>query len=504
MALYDFTIYSIIERNAKLLPEHTALIWEDQSITHKAFKERVNRLASGLLEGGIKKGDRLGVLAQNSIEYFTLYGAAAQIGAVMVPINWRFSPKEIGYILADTTPRFIFADPEFHPAINDLAPNLNFIEAYFSMFEGRGKFQPFEFLMKRNETRDKIQIASDDSFVIIYTAAVTGKPRGAVLSHGNLITANTEYLMFMDIQERDVHLAFLPLYHIACLGMAMAVLHAGGKNIIMSKFDKNTALENIEKEGVTLFANFPPILSNLLEEAEVSSRDLSSLRWVMGIEQPDIIEKLEKATNSRFVLGYGQTEVSGVVSLGVFSEKPGSAGKPGLLIEMKLVDEYDREVDIGKVGEIAVRGPGVFKGYWQLEEETKYTFRNEWHHTGDLGRFDHEGYLWYEGRTPEKELIKPGGENVYPAEVEAIILEHPSIKEVCIIGVPDSEWGEAIKAVCVLKSGQSVADKDLIEFVGARISRYKKPKFVDFVQDLPKASGGAIDREKIKTDFGAA
>ena len=190
------------------------------------------------------------------------------------------------------------------------------------------------------------------------------------------------------------------------------------------------------------------------------------------------------------------------VSGGPSDEKPGSAGKPSLLARVALFDDYDEEVPVGSPGEICVRGPAVFLGYWNLADDTAYTFRNGWHHTGDIGRFDEDGYLWYVKRKAEKELIKPGGENVYPAEVEKVILTHAAVKEVSVIGVPDQKWGEAVKAVCSLKAGQTLVAEELIEYVASKIARYKKPQQVVFVDTLPKTAEGEIDRDQVKKDHG--
>jgi long-chain acyl-CoA synthetase len=185
------------------------------------------------------------------------------------------------------------------------------------------------------------------------------------------------------------------------------------------------------------------------------------------------------------------------------SERPGSAGRPGPLVDLKIVDEFDREVEMGKPGEILIRGPLVFQGYWDEVELTKYTFREGWHHTGDMGRLDEEGFLWFVGRKAEKELIKPGGENVYPVEVEKIILEHPYIQEVSVIGVPDPKFGEGIKAICVLKPNAKLTEQELIDFVAGKIARYKKPGYVDFVTALPKRGDGSIDRIAVKAMYGS-
>ena len=218
----------------------------------------------------------------------------------------------------------------------------------------------------------------------------------------------------------------------------------------------------------------------------------------------ETIRRLEKETGARFWSSYGQTETSGLVSIARYSERPGSAGRPGFVADVGIMDESGRQLGPGTPGEIVVRGPLVFRGYWKMDKDNAYTFRGGWHHTGDMGHFDEDGYLWYSGRLPEKELIKPGGENVYPTEVEESILTHPSIKEVSVIGVRDARWGEAIKAVCVLRSSASLAPSELIEFVGSRIARFKKPQYVVFVPELPKRDDGSIDRAKVKVCYGNA
>jgi long-chain acyl-CoA synthetase len=235
-----------------------------------------------------------------------------------------------------------------------------------------------------------------------------------------------------------------------------------------------------------------------MDEALSGGSNLTSLKHVVGIEAPDTIKRFQETFHGQFWLAYGQTETMGLTCLFVDPEKAGSAGKPGLLTQIRIVDEYDREVESGKEGEILVRGPLVFQGYWKQEDLTRYTFREGWHHTGDIGRLDKEGSLWFFGRKVEKELIKPGGENVYPAEVEKAILEHPAVEKVVVFGVTDPKWGEAIKAVCQLKVGQSLESQELIDFVAHRIARYKKPHHVTFAEELPLCKDGTPDRAKVK------
>jgi acyl-CoA synthetase (AMP-forming)/AMP-acid ligase II len=345
-------------------------------------------------------------------------------------------------------------------------------------------------------------VTSDMPFCLIYTAAMGGKPRGAVLTHGNIVTANLQTLATMSLTHKDAYLNLLPLFHITGLNLCFAVMHAGGKNVILPKFDAENALILTQRENVTVMGSFPPMLANLEQAMDKGAPKPASLRSVLGLDAPDTIARFEAKTGAVFWMLYGQTETSGMVTFSPASEKPGSAGRQGMMIRMAVVDAEDRPLPTGEIGEIVVQGPLVFQGFWNLEADTRAVFRNGRHHTGDNGCMDEDGYLWFKGRKPEKELIKPGGENVYPAEVEKVILEHPDVAEVSVIGVPDPKFGEGIKAVCVLKSGAHLTSEALIHFVGKRIARYKKPRYVDFVPELPKKPDGTIDRDKVKASHG--
>jgi len=225
---------------------------------------------------------------------------------------------------------------------------------------------------------------------------------------------------------------------------------------------------------------------------------------VMGLDTPETIEKYQQVTGGTFYCIYGQTETTGLVTLGLYNDRPGSAGKVTQLGEVRLVDDYDRPVPAGQVGEITMKGPLIFKGYWNLPTDNEFTFRDGWHHTGDLGRFDDDGFLWYAGRKAEKELIKPGGENVYPAEVEKVILQHPAVDKTVVFGVPDPKWKEGIKAVCLLKAGENLEPQELVKFVGGRIASYKKPQYVEFIDDFSLLEDGSPDRAKIKELYGGS
>ena len=500
MGLYDFTFYDLISRNAATFGDKEAWFEVDngQTLTFSQYKEKVDCLACGLQNAGVRKGDRIGAVGKNSLEYFLLYGAAAALGAVMLPINWRLSADEVGYNLNDCKPRLLFADEEFEQNINGLKDNLPSVEQYFNLGPGGGTFSDFNGLLGQGSDFDRPEVATDDGFVIIHTAAVAGRPRGALLSHGNVLCADMHFGYFFNLTPKDAHLNILPLFHVGGLFMVTSSFHGGVVNVNMSKFDATTAVEMIEKKKISMMFTFAPILSSVLEAHEKTGKDISTVRISAGLDTPETIEKYQEITGGTFYCMYGQTETSCVATFGAYNDRPGSAGKTLPLAEVRLVDDYDRPVPVGQVGEITMKGPMVFKGYWNLPEDNAYTFREGWHHTGDQGRFDEDGFLWYAGRKAEKELIKPGGENVYPAEVEKVVLEHPAVEKTVVFGVPDPKWKEGIKAVCQLKEGASLEAKELVDFVGERIARYKKPQYVEFVTDFPILEDGSIDRAKVK------
>lgn len=501
MGLYDYTLYSVIKRNARVNANRICLVLGTQKITFTQFLEKVDRLSCGLLDAGLKRGDRIGVLGYNSLEYLYLYGAAAKTGTILIPINWRLDSEEIKYIISDGTPKTLFVSSEFQDMMKQLIPQFDFIEKSYALDQANGFFDAFNDLMEKKSVCPHVDICSDDNYVIIYTAAVGGKLRGVALSHNNLIASNVQTMYHLSLTPHDVHLLVLPLFHVAGLGTALSVLQSGGTNVVLPRFNVDSALQHIKDDKVSVFGTFSPMLKILLESANAVNSNLSSIRHAFGLEDPDIIRKFEEMSGATFWTAYGQSETSGLISFAPYFERPGSAGVPSFLAESGIVDDNGNMLEANQPGEIVVRGPMVFSGYWNLEEDNAYTFRGGWHHTGDLGYFDTDGYLWYSGRSPEKELIKPGGENVYPAEVEKVILEHPAIEAVVVIGVPDSKWGEAIKAICVKKKGELLEEAELVEFVAVRIARYKKPKYIVFTPSFPRNEDGLIEREKVKEEF---
>jgi acyl-CoA synthetase (AMP-forming)/AMP-acid ligase II len=504
MGLHDYTFYDLINRNAVCFNERQAWFEVDdqRSLTFAAYKQQVDRLAGGLQKMGLKKGDRIGVLGKNSLEYFLLYGACAAIGAILVVINWRLSAEEALFNLNDGEPKFLFVDAEYQQMIESSKKKLSSVGHYFNLKPPGGNFTSWAVLMDSPAAFEPNDVATDDGWVILHTAAVAGRPRGALLTHGNVIAANISLNLLFNLSAADVHLNLLPLFHVGGLTIATSSFHAGALNVNMSKFDASKAVDLIVEKKVTLLYDFSPILSSILDEHEKTGKDITSLKAVLGIENPGTIERYQEMNGGTFFCVYGQTETSAMATLGPYNDRPGAAGRTLQLADVRLVDAGDNPVKAGEVGEITVKGPLVFGGYWNLPQDTAYAFRGGWHHTGDLGRFDQDGFLWYAGRKAEKELIKPGGENVYPAEVEKAILEHPALKQAVVFGVPDPKWKEGIKAVCILKTGHNLAARELIAFVGQRIASYKKPQYVEFVKALPVLKDGSPDREKIRELYG--
>jgi len=505
MVLSDFTYYRMICRNATLYGNRPA--WHEaeggRSVSFLEIREMTDKLAAGLRATGIGKGDRIGVVGKNSLEYFLLYGAAAALGAVMLPINWRLSAGEIRFNLNDGRAKIVFVDPEFENSIGGIKDGLPTVDHYVSLSDQGAVLPPFSGLTASAVDFEPEDIPADSDFVIIHTAAVAGRPRGAMLSHANIVFSSLEFIRAMALSDDDIHLNILPLFHVGGLFMTISSFHAGAACLNMAKFDAPAAVDLIRARGATVLFDFAPILGAILDHSQQAGHDISSLQKVIGLDSPETIARYQARTGGTFYSFFGQTETSCLTTVGPYNDRPGSAGRPVLAAEVRLVDDDDRPVGDGATGEIVVRGPSVFKGYINLPQDTAQTFRNNWHHTGDLGRFDRDGFLFYMGRKADKELIKPGGENVYPAEVENAILLHPAVARTVVFGVPDPKWKEGIKAVCELKDGCSLTARELIDFVGDRIARYKKPQYVEFVAAMPLLANGAPDRKQVRQLFAA-
>lgn len=494
--LRSLTLFDIFEKNAAALGSCTAIHDRNRDIDYSELFRQTRRMANGLGALGLHPGDRIAVLCANHPVFFHLFGAASALNLVLVLINRRLSHEEISGIIEDTTPQVIIADTGMAVTAEHMVDRYDFLERSFVVDS-----EAFSRIYR--DGPDGALPAPDTTapYIIIHTAAVQGKPRGAVLSQENVILAALQTAHAFGMDSAWAHLNILPLFHIMGVNLSLGCLIVGGRNVLLEKFDPKLTLDLIENQRINIIGSFPPILNTLMETAGNGRFDLSSLKIAAGIEQPEMVEKWESMTASKFWTMYGQTETSGLITFSEYFAKPGSAGKISLLANIKIVDDADRELACGETGEIVVRGPLVFQGYWNEDALNAHTFREGWHHTGDLGMIDDDGFLFFRGRKAEKELIKSGGENVFPAEVEKVILQHPAINDVCVFGVPDPKFGEGIKAVCSLKAGQSLTPEALIAFTAGKIAGYKKPRYVEFIGRMPKTDDGSTDREAVKQQY---
>jgi acyl-CoA synthetase (AMP-forming)/AMP-acid ligase II len=498
LSVQAFTVYDIIARGAAVHGDAPAIIQGDRVLSFRAFRERVDELAAGLAGLGLVAGDRVCVLAQNDTAYLELYGACARQGIIAYPINWRLTAQEVERVVGRARPAMMVVDPSTLALVGDWLDSAAVTHRYQLGADAGPGFTPLARLYRPGPGGAPAAVSPDAPFAVISTAAVDVVPRGAVLTHANVITANLTTIGSLGFTERDRYLVALPLFHVTALGMTMAHLHAGGASVVVSRFEPGEAVSLIDRHHVTHVSDFPPVLSSLLDAAEKAGSALPSLTHVSGLDAPQTIQRLHEKTRAQFWTGFGQSETSGFVTIQRVAERPGASGRPVPCSQVRLVDDYEREVPVGTPGEIVVRGPLVFQGYFDQPDVTAYTFRNGWHHTGDVGRFDGDGYLHYVKRKPEKELIKPGGENVYPAEVEAVIMQMAGVTGVCVYGVPDVKWGEAVKAVVeVAEPGRHTAQQ-VTDFVGTKIARFKRPHVVVFCEALPRGADGLVDRDAVK------
>src|SRR5881396_3694446 len=504
MGVHGFTVYDMIARSASAYGGAPAIIQGDRPVSFGEFKDRADTLAGGLAGLGIGKGERICVLAQNNSAYLDLYGACAREGIVAYPINWRLTAEEVERVVERAAPLMMVVDASTLPVVTEWPEKKKSVPHWYQ-FGGSSApgFKAFDALYGAPGGSAGTDVSPADPFAVISTAAVDVIPRGAVLTHANVIAANMTAMASIGYTAADRYLLALPLFHITALGGAIAHMHAGAASVLVSRFDAEEAVRLIDRHAVTHVSDFPPVLTNLLDAAEKLGSRLPSLKHVSGLDAPQTIERLHAQTRAQFWTGFGQSETSGFVTLQRVRDKPGAAGKPVPVCDVKLVDDDDREVDVGTPGEIVVRGPLVFQGYFGQPAVTAYTLRNGWHHTGDVGRFDADGYLYYVKRKPEKELIKSGGENVYPAEVETVIMQLPGGRGVCVYGIPDAKWGEAIKAVVEVTDGRYTAQQ-VSDFVASKIARFKRPHAVAFTDALPRTAEGVVDREAVKAKWGHA
>ncbi len=492
------SLASIVAESAERTPDAPAIRLGEVELSYSRLDDLSARLATLLREKGLEQGDRVGVMLPNVPQFPIVYYGVLRAGGIVVPMNVLLKRREIAFYLEDSGSKLLLAWHGFAEEAREGAADAGaaLIEVEPTSFA--------EALQGLEPTPGVADTADDDTAVILYTSGTTGKPKGAELTHANLLrNAEVSSRTTCEIGEGDVVLGALPLFHSFGQTVAMnASLRVGACLTLVPKFDPGEALATIERDRVTHFYGVPTMYGALLHHPEREGFDTSTLRTCItgGASMPvEVLRGFEETFGAIVLEGYGLSETSPVASSNHpdRERKPGSIGTPIEGVEMQVVDEADNPMPQGEVGEIVIRGHNVMKGYWQRPDATEEAMRNGWFHSGDMARVDEDGYFYIVDR--KKDLIIRGGYNVYPREVEEVLYEHPKIREAAVVGVPHDEWGEEIGAAVVLHEGEELSAEEVSAYVKERIAAYKYPRVVWFLDDLPKGPTGKILKREIET-----
>jgi fatty-acyl-CoA synthase len=468
--------------------------------TYRDLNRLGNRLANRLLkQEGLQKGDRIAILAENCLEYIVLFSAIQKTGMIMVPMNYRLAGAEIDYLLQNAAPKLVIAEEKFEAVLRD-APAYQQIPAKWSLNDLRDGCDP-SIDLPEDSAVPKVELMEDDPAFILYTSGTTGFPKGALYTHKMLFwnSINTAMSLILNSETRTINV--MPPFHTGGWNvLTTPILHHGGYTHLMKKFDAARVLSLLQEQQVSIFMAVPTMLKMIADEDGFEAADFSDLYYIIvgGESMPiPLIERWhEKEVPIR--QGYGMTEVGpNLTSLHQDDaiRKKGSIGRPNFYVDIRIVDRDGNDKNVNEPGELWLKGPMVMPGYYQNETATQKSIRDGWFATGDMVRQDEEGYLYVVDRI--KNMFISGGENVYPAEVERVIVQHPSVAEVAVIGIPHERWGEVGKAFIVAASGASPDSEALIEYCKQRLAKFKVPKEIVWVEQLPKNDTGKINRKAL-------
>ncbi|MBU1940433.1 MAG: AMP-binding protein [Candidatus Thermoplasmatota archaeon] len=495
----------MIKMNAKKFPNVFAVKDKDRSITYPELNQRVNKLAHGLLSLGLKKGDKVAVLLENSIEIVEAYIAASKTGLIVIPIHFRFVGREILNIMENSDAKALIVHDEFIPTIKDIKKELRNVQSDRYIIVGnkrKGYLEYEEFIQNSSDHEPKFTVECSDPWIILYTSGTTGKPKGVVRSHESYIAFFLINATDFGFTQHDVCLNVMPLYHVNSTFYTFLFLYLGGTAYIhpARHFRAEEILEIIEEEGITFISLIPTHYNLILNVSEeVKKRDVSSIRKLLCSSAP-VTKSMKKKIMKFFPRvdlyeAYGSTEAGLVTILKPEDQlrKLGSIGYEALGTDrIKLLDEIGDEVGILEIGELYSRGPMMFDKYYKLPEKTTASFKGEWFSAGDMAKRDEDGFYYIVDR--KDNMIISGGEHVYPSEVQEIICTHPDVYDVAIIGFPHEKWGEKVTAFVIPKKNADIDESSIVEYCRNRMAGYKRPKRVIFITDeeMPRTSTGKI------------
>jgi long-chain acyl-CoA synthetase len=510
------TINYCLRRARDYYGANLAIDYEDRQLTYRDFYALVEQSARKLLALGVRPGDRVALLMLNSPEYLELYYSISMSRALIVPLNTRWHVNEINFTLADSGSNLLFVDEKFAPLVPQIRAAVPNVERF--VYAGKGECPP-GLTDWRNvapaAAREFPEPDENEVAGLFYTSGTTGGPKGAMLTHRNLYSNALHSLLppsTLSNEGRWLHAA--PMFHLADVGAIFALTLSGVTHCFLPSFEPLELMRAIQRYRVSTLVLVPTMINMLLNHPDFSKYDLSSLRRVVYGASPMPLPLLRQAMDAlhcEFAQGYGMTEASPLLTRLQHEDHRfedadrdlaavKSAGKPVMGVEVRVVDHNDRDVPVGQPGEIIARGPNVMKGYWKRPEISAEVLRGGWLHTGDMGAFDEEGFLYILDR--KKDMIKTGSENVYSPEVESMLCAHPAVLEAAVIGVPDPTWGEAIRAVVVRRPDRALSEADLIDWCRDRLTHFKCPSSVVFTDALPKGGTGKVQKNVLRERFG--
>ena len=505
------TLADIPRIHARERPSVIAQIFEERETTYDAFDRHVNQVAQGLLAAGCRPQSRIAYLGRNSDHYFELLFGAIKARVVLVGVNWRLALPEMSWIINDAGCEMIFLGPEYReliPGLRAACPCLR--EAVLMEGEAPGSLSFEAWRNAQPATDPMLAIAPEDDMLQLYTSGTTGHPKGVQLTHGNYLTLFNAAAQtgLMDAEPGDPGLVCMPVFHVAGTNIGLLSLAQGGTGIVMRDVDPGRILELIPRYRVKHLFVVPAVLLFMLQHPAAASTDFSTVKRFSYGASPiaeDLLRKGQAVLQCPFIQLYGLTETTGA---GTYLPPEAHAPERGKLrscglpwpgIEIRVIDTAGTPLPAGEVGEIVIRSGVVMKGYWNRAEATAEAVRDDWFYTGDAGYFDADGYLFIHDRL--KDMIVSGGENIYPAEVENAVFGHPAVADVAVIGVPDEKWGEAVKAVVVLKPGATATAEEIMAYARERIAGYKTPRSVDFIAALPRNPSGKVLRRELRLPY---